>query len=120
VAAYNRVVVDGFPLPGVVEPVLDERVLAVRGAAAWLGYSGDEPVAASTAYTAYGITNVTLVATMPQHRRRGYGEALTWWATLVRPDLPAMLLASDDGRPVYERMGYLPLLRFALWRRDKR
>jgi hypothetical protein len=26
-----------------------------------------------------------------------------------------MLLASDPGRPVYERMGYLPLLRFTVW-----
>lgn len=28
--------------------------------------------------------------------------------------LPAMLLSSDVGRPVYERMGFLPLQRMTL------
>ncbi len=26
-----------------------------------------------------------------------------------------MLISSDPGRSVYERLGYLPLLRFSLW-----
>jgi hypothetical protein len=26
-----------------------------------------------------------------------------------------VLIASDPGRPVYERMGYVSLLRFTLW-----
>jgi hypothetical protein len=26
-----------------------------------------------------------------------------------------MLISSDAGRSVYERLGYLPLLRFSLW-----
>jgi hypothetical protein len=47
--------------------------------------------------------------------RRGYGEALTWRAARTQAGLPAILLASDDGRPVYQRMGFLPLLRFTVW-----
>jgi hypothetical protein len=35
--------------------------------------------------------------------------------TLVRPEAPAALIASDLGRPVYERMGYVALVRFTLW-----
>jgi hypothetical protein len=30
-------------------------------------------------------------------------------------DAPSMLIASDLGRPTYERMGYLPMARFTLW-----
>jgi hypothetical protein len=47
-------------------------------------------------------------------------SALTWRVTLADPGLPALLLASDEGRPVYERMGYMRLFRSALWSRDRR
>ena len=56
---------------------------------------------------------------MPEARRRGYGAALTWRATLADPTLPALLLATAEGQPVYERMGYMSLFRFALWSRDR-
>jgi hypothetical protein len=45
--------------------------------------------------------------------------SLTWRATLADPALPALLLATDDGRPVDERMGYLPLFRFTVWSHDR-
>jgi hypothetical protein len=40
---------------------------------------------------------------------------MTWEATLAWPDLPATLIASDAGRPTYERMGYLSVVRVTLW-----
>jgi len=55
---------------------------------------------------------VEFVATVPEARGRGYGEAVTWSATMAEPDLPAMLIATDMGRPVYERMGYAALARW--------
>ncbi len=85
----------------------------------WVGWEEDRPVSAAAAFVDAGITNVTLVGTVPAARRRGYGAALTWRATLTDSLLPAMLLATDDGRPVYERMGYLPLFHFAVWSRDR-
>ena len=60
-----------------------------------------------------------LVATIPDARGRGYGEALTWHAARADPSLPAMLLSSDDGRSIYERMGFLPLQRITLWYRSR-
>ena len=53
----------------------------------------------------------------PRCGRRGIGAALTWVATLVEPDLPAALIACDDGQPVYERMGNLRPLRLTAWHR---
>ena len=47
------------------------------------------------------------------------GAALTWRATLADAALPALLLASTEGRTVYERMGYMSLFRFTLWSRDR-
>jgi len=36
-------------------------------------------------------------------------------ATVARPDLPSVLIASDDGRSVYEALGYLAVARWTLW-----
>lgn len=118
--AFAQVLGRGYPLPG-FEPahdlVFDTEALALPGLRLWVGQADGEPVTASAAYSARGLNHVLLVATDPAVRGRGYGAAATWAASLADPVLPAMLLASDDGRPVYERMGYLPLLRFTCWAR---
>jgi hypothetical protein len=85
----------------------------------WVGWVDERPVACATAWVEHGINDVTLVATVPDARRRGYGEALTWRAARADPALPSMLLSEDIARPVYERMGYLPLLRLTLWYRGR-
>jgi hypothetical protein len=53
-----------------------------------------------------GVAGVYNVATSVAARGRGFGEALTWRATLADPSLPAVLQSSAMGRPIYERMGY--------------
>jgi hypothetical protein len=85
----------------------------------WVGWEEDRPVSAAATFVAAGINDVTLVATVPEARRRGYGAALTWRATLADPTLPSLLLATDEGRPVYEQIGYTSLFRFTLWSRDR-
>lgn len=84
----------------------------------WVAYEGDIPVSTSAAFVSEGITNIINVATIPEARRRGYASAVTWPATLADPSLPTMLIASNQGRPVYERMGYMTLFRFTLWSRS--
>jgi hypothetical protein len=97
----------------------DERVLADDRFRVWLGWEGDRPVATAIAFVEAGLNGVIAVATVPEARRRGYAAAVTWCATLAESDLPAALLASDEGRPVYEKMGYISLQRFTLWYRDR-
>jgi hypothetical protein len=123
IRAFETVIVDGFPIaelagqgPGAafkVEMLEDERQRL------WVGWEAGQPVSAASAFVAAGVNNVTLVATLPEARGRGYGAALTWRATLADPTLPAMLLATDDGRPIYERLGYLSLFRFTIWARNR-
>lgn len=121
--AWERVVIEGFPLENLLdaEPgaIISEAALAEQRAMRWVGWVDGRAVCASAAWIEHGITNITAVATVPHARRRGYGEALTWRAALANPALPAMLFSSDDGRPVYERMGFLPLWRLTLWYRDR-
>ena len=77
-----------------------------------IGSVDDVPV--STALV--GVTGKTAgiynVATPPEHRRRGYGEALTWAAVEEGNRLGcdhSTLQASPMGAPVYRRMGYRDL-----------
>lgn len=83
----------------------------------WVAYEGDAPVSTAASFVAEGITNVINVATIPEARGRGYGTAVTWEATLTEPNTPTLLIASEYGRPVYERMGYTTIRQFQLWSR---
>lgn len=81
----------------------------------WVGRVDGEPASMAAASVSHGFVGVCAVATLPEHRGRGYGEALSWAATRFRPDLPATLQASTMGRPVYERMGYRTVATFHVW-----
>jgi len=67
-----------------------------------------------------GVTGSTAgiynVATPPEHRRRGYGEALTWAAVAQGRRLGcdhSVLQASPMGAPIYRHMGYVELGTYA-------
>jgi GNAT superfamily N-acetyltransferase len=121
--AWEYVAIDGYPIETLVGSppgsLFSEPWLKETRSRSWVGWLGDSPVSASSSWTEYGINNVTLVATIPDARGRGYGEALTWCAALANSSLPAMLISSDMARPVYERMGFLPLQRITLWYRSR-
>lgn len=83
----------------------------------FLGCLDGRPVATSGTRLGHRLNDVEWVANRAEARGKGIGAAMTWAATLAEPEHPGMLIASDDGRPVYERMGYLPVLRMTLWHR---
>lgn len=116
-AVAERVLIAGFPMPGstpgsVLRPGLLDGTTRV-----WLGYVDGEPVSVAAAHQAAGMTLVEYVAALRAARGKGAGAAVTWAATLADPETPAVLVASDDGRPTYERMGYVPLERWTAWLR---
>jgi GNAT superfamily N-acetyltransferase len=121
--AFEAAMVRGFQLhelegyvPGVA---FSAATLADERQQLWAGWEDDRPVSAAASFVAAGVTDVTLVATVPEARGRGYGAALTWRATLADATLPALLLATAEGRAMYERMGYTSLFRFAMWSRER-
>jgi GNAT superfamily N-acetyltransferase len=116
--AFEQVFIDGYPVPE-LQPyapgcMFDARVLGGI-ARAWVGAVGGRPVTGSMAFTSRGVVAVENVATLKDARGKGYGAALTDVAALSSPDVPAVLIASDDGRHVYERLGFLSISRFTLW-----
>ena len=117
---FERTLVDGYPMPD-MQPYqwggfYDERVLG-GPTRMWLGFVDGHPVATAAAHVAAGVNNVEMVATVESFRGRGYGAAVTWAATTAEATLPAILIASDPGRPVYERLGYTALTRWTMWLR---
>jgi GNAT superfamily N-acetyltransferase len=78
----------------------------------FLGRVDGRAVTAASSIVAHGVNHVEWVATLPDVRGRGFGSAATWAATLADPAVPAVLVATDMGRPVYERMGYVVLDRW--------
>jgi hypothetical protein len=111
---FGRTLLEAYPMAGDRTPgfVGDTLGGPIR---LFVGYDGERPVATAGTVVEHGINDVEWVAVMPDVRGRGFGEALTWAATLADPSLPAMLIASDDGVATYRRMGYHPLVRATLW-----
>ena len=86
----------------------------------WVGYLDGSPIATASAVVGDRHVEVEFIATIPEARGRGIGRAMTALATLAATDRPAMLIASDAGRSVYEGLGYVALLRFTLWAGHRR
>jgi hypothetical protein len=118
-AVFERGLIEGYPLeelrPYRAGSLLDGRALE-EPFRCWAGFVAERPAAVASAYATEEIVGVEWVATLPQFRRREYGAAPTLAAATSWPGKPAYLLASDEGRRVYERIGFLPLFRFTLWR----
>ncbi|HJY33754.1 MAG TPA: GNAT family N-acetyltransferase [Vicinamibacterales bacterium] len=78
-----------------------------------LGVVGDSPAASAAVMMVDGFRYVALVATHPDHQRRGYADAAMRHALAVAAEThgerPTFLHATDAGRPVYARMGYAPV-----------
>lgn len=116
---FEQVLLEAYPVPD----LLPWRRGAFVGPSlldhpAWnvfVGYHRGLPVATAASYATDHVVDVTLVTCRPQYRGRGFGGAVTEAAVDVDPSKPAMLIASDDGQPVYRSMGFRPITRFTLW-----
>ena len=110
VGEYTNVLAAGFGMPHeLAERMLGCSLLSVEGFTGFLGVLGDEPVATSGLFLSEAVAGVYNVATVPGRRGRGIGEALTWAAAQAGLDQGAtcsILQASEQGEPVYRRMGY--------------
>lgn len=84
-----------------------------------LGSVDGAPASGAAVLMVDGCRYVALVATGPMHRRRGYAEAVMRRALDVAAsahgECPTVLHATDAGRPVYARMGYVPISTHTLY-----
>lgn len=89
-----------------------------NGLAGCVGFVNGRPVATAATLIAADAVGVYSVATLPEHRRRGYGEAITRLALGRACQASGLrrrvLQASDSGLPLYQRMGFRAVTRFVI------
>jgi hypothetical protein len=113
-AVFAETIEVAYPMPGAAGSAL-VRAVGCEELTLFNGYYGDRCVATGGAWNSEAVNDVNWISAMPETRRRGVGAAITHAASVVHPDEPAILIASDDGVGVYERLGYIRLLRMTLW-----
>jgi ribosomal protein S18 acetylase RimI-like enzyme len=130
--AFDRVMIHGYPINELrlgaqftdqftdqfTGRLTDERALG-GPLRFFIGYLGDEPVTCASSLIGEQEVGIYMVATLPQARGKGYGGAVTAAAVASAPDLPAVLQASDDGQPVYVRLGFQAVAPFTLWYKSR-
>jgi GNAT superfamily N-acetyltransferase len=109
-AVAERILIAVFPparvvekMRGLIQPV---RVLRIPGWQVWLAHRSGVP--AGAAYSYFDGTSVGLyqLATLPEHRGHGVASA-TMSALFARyPGVPVTLTATDQGLPLYQRLGF--------------
>jgi GNAT superfamily N-acetyltransferase len=101
------------------EALFPVALLAEPGLRAHLAWLDHEPVAAALVHLDQRAAGVYWVVTLPWARGRGIGAALVGGAladAAPRADY-AWLQTSRLGRPVYERLGFVPAGNWVVWRR---
>jgi GNAT superfamily N-acetyltransferase len=111
VAACGAVLGAGFGMPdAIVHAAFPASVVEMEGLAAVLALVDGKPAATAACIVSDDIVGIYNVATVPAHRGRGLGAAVTWAAIAAGARSGAtvsVLQASGEGAPVYERMGFL-------------
>jgi len=119
-ATAERILIAVFPPPAVPDDprgrIQPRRVLRIAGWRVWLAYRDGVP--AGAAYTYHDGTSLGLyqLATLPEHRHHGVGRAIMTEILRTYPDDPVTLTATDQGRPLYEALGFTALSEAVWWR----
>jgi ribosomal protein S18 acetylase RimI-like enzyme len=117
-ADFERAAITGYPAPDMLPvqtgALFDARLLG-GPLRLWVGYVDDRPVTTAAALVHNAMNGVYLVATVPEARGRGIGTAMTAQAVAAYPSLPAVLVATEMGEPIYRRLGFTEIGRLGGW-----
>ncbi len=120
--AFARAAFRGFGFPeNAASLMLNPQLWSRPQVEAFVGSVEGEPVASAMLIVSGPVAGIYWVATVPEARRRGYGEALTWAAVAAGRRAGctvASLQASVMGRPVYERMGFQHVIEYERYQRN--
>ncbi len=122
VADFVAINAEAYAIYGMPEDVLPDMfgrpdvVLADQRVSMVVAYRGDEPVATSLVFVSDGTASLQWVGTRSSARGLGLGEAVTVATTnraFERGAGACTLQASTMGAPLYARLGYETVYRYA-------
>jgi GNAT superfamily N-acetyltransferase len=109
------------------DEVFDGNVAARTSFACFVGYINGVPVTTAGSVPSAGTTGTVIgiynVATVPLHRERGCGEAITRYAieAAIREHGSGQLVLQStwQGLTLYERMGFRAVTRFSVYNSNR-
>lgn len=123
VRAVEAMWCESFPFPGsgnfepntvLTDGLLDDPLLKT-----WIATVDGEIAACTTSSIGTAVNNVSIVATRPAFRGRGIASHLVGIASTYQPALPAVLMASEEGKRVYERIGFTAMFELINWTKQR-
>jgi len=113
---YAEVLSAGFAMPRETEDaLLGPWLFGEADCAGFLGTIDAKAIGSAALFRSDGVAGVYNIATVPQSRSRGVGTAMTWAAIAAGRKAGsdcAILQASQQGEPVYQRMGFVTPARY--------
>jgi len=116
---HARVAALGFEVPSeMFLQLMTPPLLAAPGVRCYVGEVDGRPVTTGLGVTLGSRVGIFNIATLPEHRRRGYAAAIT--ARAVKDGLDAgatwsFLQSSELGYKVYERLGFRTMEAWPCW-----
>jgi ribosomal protein S18 acetylase RimI-like enzyme len=118
-AVHAELAAAGFQAPvDVFLGLMTPAVMGRPGVRTYVGTVAGEPVVTGVGVCLENHVGIFNVATLPAHRRRGYGATITGRAVrdgLDRGARWAWLQSSPDGYSVYEKLGFTTLESWECW-----
>jgi N-acetylglutamate synthase len=116
---HAQVAAEGFEAPiEVFHQLITTDLLALAAVRCYVAEMDGEPVSTGLGVTAGSAIVIFNIATPPEHRRRGFGAAVTRRAAadgLAAGAEWALLQSSEAGYPLYERLGFRTVERWSTW-----
>jgi GNAT superfamily N-acetyltransferase len=117
--AHRSVVTAGFGSdPSVAQGTTCQEVLDRPECVLYVGYAGGAAVVSGLGWRTGRTIGVYSIATVEPARRRGFGAAMTSRVLadgVVAGCDVAALQASETGRPIYERLGFRTVVKYAAY-----
>lgn len=81
----------------------------------FVGYQDGRPTAVAGGAPGHGMVELDWLTTLPEARNEGLGAVMAAEVLRAFPDQSAAVLATDRSRSLFERLGFVALLRATVW-----